>query len=134
MTLATFIFISGILHFGTLIASAAVPQVLDWKLELRKLDSISRQIVWVHGLLIVLTIVGFGVLTLALPAELSTHTPLARAICGFIALFWAARLYVQFFVFDARPILRTAFLKAGYHGLTLVFIYQSAVLSWAAIG
>jgi hypothetical protein len=37
MTLASLIFVSGILHFGTLIASAAVPQVLDWKGELGKL-------------------------------------------------------------------------------------------------
>ena len=38
MTLQSLIFVSGVLHFGTLLASAAVPQVLDWKGELRKLD------------------------------------------------------------------------------------------------
>jgi hypothetical protein len=83
----------------------------------------------VHGVFIVLTIVGFGVLTLALPAELARRTPVARAICGFIALFWAARLLVQFFVFDAKPFLKNGVLKAGYHGLTIVFIYQAVVLS-----
>ncbi len=134
MNLATLIFFSGILHFGTLLASAAVPQVLQWKRELETLSRLSRQLIWVHGLFIVLTIIGFGVLTAFNSVELASHTPLARCVCGFIALFWAARLAIQFFVFDARPFLTSAFLKLGYHGLTLVFLYQTAVLGWAAIG
>ncbi len=132
MDLKSLIFVSGLLHFGTLIASVAVPQVLDWKGELRKLDRLSRQLIWVHGLFIVLTIVGFGALTLSLSTELAAGTPLARGVCLFIAIFWTARLLIQFFVFDARPFLKTTFLKVGYHGLTLVFIYQSVVLFWAA--
>ena len=134
MNLQSLIFISGVLHFGTLIASAAVPQVLDWKAELRKLDRLSRQLIWVHGVFIVLTIIGFGILTISCSGELALRTPLARAVCGFIAFFWLARLLVQFFVFDAKPLLKSTFLKVGYHSLTLVFIYQAAVLSWAALG
>jgi hypothetical protein len=134
MNLHTLILLSGVLHFGILIASAAVPQVLDWKGELRKLDGLSRQLIWVHGLFIVLTIVGFGVLTFCFSFELANGTPLARGVCGFIALFWAVRLLIQFFVFDAKPFLTSAFLKIGYNGLTLVFLYQTVVLSWAALG
>lgn len=134
MNLPELIFISGILHFGTLLASAAVPQVLDWKGELRKLDRLTRQLIWVHGLFIVLTIIGFGMLTILFPDELAAGTPLARGVCSFIALFWAARLLIQFFVFDAKPFLTTTFLKLGYHGLTLVFIYQVMVFSRAALG
>ena len=133
MNLQALIFVSGILHFGTLLASAAVPQVLDWKAELRKLDGLSRQLIWVHGLFIVLTIIGFGMLTMFHSADLASGTPLARAICGFIAFFWSARLIVQFFVFDAKPFLKGTLLQVGYHGLTLVFIYQAAVLSWATL-
>jgi hypothetical protein len=134
MTLESYIFIGGILHFGILLASAMVPKVLDWKASLGKLDGLSRQLVWVHGAFIVLVIVGFGLLSVLLAGELSAGTPLARGVCLFIALFWAARLVVQFFVFDARPYLKTAFLKAGYHGLTLVFLYHAVVYSVAAFG
>jgi hypothetical protein len=133
MTLQSLIFVSGILHFGTLLASAAVPQVLDWKAELCKLDGLSRQLIWVHGLFIVLTIIGFGMLTICYSADLAAGTPLARAICGFIAFFWAARLIVQFFVFDAKPLLKSTLLKLGYHGLTLVFVYQAVILFWATV-
>jgi hypothetical protein len=132
MNLELLIFIGGILHFGILLASAMVPKVLDWKASLDKLDSLSRQLVWVHGLFIVLVIVGFGLLSILFAGELAAGTLLARGVCIFIALFWSARLIVQFFVFDAKPYLKSAFLKAGYHGLTVVFMYHAVVYSMAA--
>jgi len=133
MNLELLIFIGGILHFGILLASAMVPKVLDWKASLDKLDGLSRQLVWVHGAFIVLVIIGFGLLSVLFAGDLVTGTPLARGVCLFIALFWAARLIVQFFVFDAKPYLKTALLRAGYHGLTLVFMYHAIVYSLAAL-
>lgn len=132
MNLELLIFIGGILHFGILLASAMVPKVLDWKASLDKLDGLSRQLVWVHGVFIVLVIVGFGLLSILFAGELVTGTPLARGVCIFIALFWAARLIVQFFVFEAEPYLKSTLLKAGYHGLTVVFVYHAVVYSLAA--
>jgi len=132
MNLELLIFIGGILHFGILLASAMVPKVLHWKESLGKLDGLSRQLVWVHGAFIVLVIIGFGLLSVLFAGELVTGTPLARGVCLFIALFWAARLIVQFFVFDAKPFLKTAFLKAGYHGLAVVFMYHAVVYAFAA--
>jgi hypothetical protein len=127
------IFIAGILHFGILIASAAVPQVLDWKNALVQLDPLFRQLVWVHGAFIVLVIVGFGMLSVLLPDQLALGTPLARGVCLFIALFWATRLGVQFFVFDAKPHLKNRFLALGYHCLTVVFLYLAIVFSIATL-
>ena len=134
MNLALLILIGGVLHFGILLASALTPAVLDWKRELAKLDALSRQLVWVHGAFIVLVIVGFGLLSVIMPGELAAGTLLSRGICLFIALFWAARLAVQFFVFDAKPHLRNALLKIGYSGLTAVFVYHTIVSSIAALG
>ena len=133
MNLALCIFVGGILHFGILLASASVPQVLDWKASLAPLQRLTRQIVWVHGAFIVLVIVACGVVSVALPQELAAGTPLARAVCGFIALFWAARLGVQFFVFDAKPYLTSVLTRAGYHGLTAVFAYHAVVYGLAAV-
>ncbi len=132
MNLELLIFAGGILHFGILLASAMVPKVLDWKGSLEKLDGLFRQLVWVHGAFIVLVIIGFGLLSVVLAGDLAGGTPLARGMCLFISLFWAARLVVQFFVFDAKPYLKTTLLKAGYHGLTVVFIYITVVYALAA--
>jgi hypothetical protein len=132
MELHWFILVAGVLHFGILCASALVPKVLDWKASLQKLDALSRQLVWVHGVFIVLVIIGFGLLSILFARELSARTPLARGVCFFIGFFWAARLAVQFFVFDAKPYLSTPFLKMGYCGLTAVFAYQTVVYFLAA--
>ena len=132
MNLELLIFAGGILHFGILIASAMVPKVLDWKASLEKLDGLFRQLVWVHGAFIVLVIIGFGLLSVVLADDLASGTTLARGMCLFIALFWAARLVVQLFVFDAKPYLKTVVLKVGYRGLTAVFIYITAIYGLAA--
>jgi hypothetical protein len=130
----TLLFIGGALHFVILIASALTPRVLDWRANLKVLHPFLRRLFWVYGSFIVLVIVSFGSLTLFHADELASGAPLARSICAVIAVFWLARLTVQFFVFDARPFLTTTFLRVGYHGLTLlfgalVFIYGCAALN-----
>lgn len=126
--------IGGLLHFVILIASALTPRVLDWRANLAALHPFLRRLFWVYGGFIVLVIVSFGLLTLLHADELASTAPLARSICAIIAIFWLARLVVQFFVFDARPFLTSTFLRVGYHGLSLlfialVFIYGSAALN-----
>ena len=89
------IFVAGLLHFGVLIASALVPQVLDWRRDLAAVAPLTRRLVWVYGGYIVGNIVFFGVLASSLPSVLASGTPLARAVCAFIALFWTVRLTLQ---------------------------------------
>ena len=57
---------------------------------------------------------------------------LARSFCAFTAVFWGLRLFAGLFVFDASEYLTSWFYKAGYHGLTLVFIYQTSVYGYCA--
>ena len=126
--------VGGFLHFVILIASALTPRVLDWRTHLAPLPPFLRRLFWVYGSFIVLVIISFGVLTLLNADELASGAALPRSVCAMIALFWLARLGVQFFVFDAQPFLTTAFLRLGYHGLTLlftalVFIYGCAALN-----
>jgi hypothetical protein len=128
------LFVGGLLHFVILIASALTPRLLDWRTNLAALHPFLRRLFWVYGVFIVLVIISFGTLTLIRAGDLASATPLARSVCAMIALFWLARLAVQFFVFDARPFLTTLFRRVGYHGLTflfsaLVFIYGCGALN-----
>ena len=125
------ILLAGLLHFGVLLASALVPQVLDWRTELARVAPLTRRLVWVHGGYIVGCIVFFGLLATLQPAALAAGTPLARAVCAFIGLFWSVRLLLQYRVLYAREALAGPFLAAGYHGLTLVFLFF-AVVFWRA--
>jgi hypothetical protein len=125
---------AGVLHFAILTASALVPIVLDWRKHLAPLPPFLRELVWVYGAFVVLTIIGFGAVTLGCSGQLAAGSPLARAVCGFIAVFWTARLGVQLLLFDVRPVIagRRALL-AGYHTLTFVFLYFSLTYGLAAV-
>lgn len=131
--LGVLVFGGGLIHLGILVASALVPCVLAWNRELAKLDVLTRQLVWVHGLFIVLVIAGFGILSVLCAEDLAAGSRVARAVCGLIAMFWFTRLVIQFTVLDAKPYLRNPFLKMGYHGLTLAFTYLAGVYTWAAV-
>jgi hypothetical protein len=124
---------AGLAHFGILIASALVPRVLNWRGALFTLPPMLRQLFWVYGIFIVMTIIGFGTLTLAFAPALAAGAPLARGLCAFIAFFWGVRLFVQFAVFDLKPYLTTAWLRWGSHALTLVFGYLVVIYGAAAL-
>ena len=129
----TWLLVGGVLHFVILIASALTPRVLDWRTNLATLPPFLRRLFWVYGCFIVLVIVSFGALTILNAEELASGAALSRSVCAMIALFWLARMGVQFFVFDARPFLTTSFLRVGYHGLTLLFTALFFIYSWAAL-
>ena len=133
MTLVWLIFLGGLLHFSLLTAGATAANVLDWRVSLRSLDPLNRQLIWVHGAFIVLTIIAFGIVSVAMPEELTAGTLLGRAVCGFVAVFWGARLAVQLFYFDASAHLTSFWRKAGYRALTLVFTYLAVVYGVAAV-
>ncbi len=123
---------AGVLHFGLLLAASNVPRVLDWRNELSKVNSLSRQLILVHGGFIVLTIVAFGLITLVASAELVGGTLIALLVCAFIGVFWFTRLMIQLFYFDARPWLTTWWRKYGYAALYGVFAYLATVYLAAA--
>ena len=129
----TLIQLGGFVHFGILIASALTPGVLEWRRHLAALPPLLRQLFWVYGSFIVLVIISFGAISLAHPDALASGEPLARAMCAMIAVFWSARLAVQWFVFDPAPYLTNGFLKVGYHALTLAFIALALIYGCAAI-
>lgn len=132
MMLQNLLLAAGALHFTLAVPGALTVRELNWPCELRKLSDLNRHVIWVHGAFVEIVILGFGTLTLVNARTLSDGSTLARSLCGLIAFFWLVRLGIQLFVFEARPLLRNWFLKAGYHALTLVFVYFAAVYAWAA--
>jgi hypothetical protein len=127
------LFIAGLLHLAITSAGFMSVLVLDWRRTLLPLCAMTRHIIWAHAAFVLMTIIAFGVVSLSMSASLASGAPLARAICGFIAIFWATRLFVQFFLFDARPHLKNFGLKLGFHGLTVVFSYFVFTYAAAAI-
>lgn len=132
-TLENLLRCAGLVHFAILIASAMVPRVLDWRANLARIHPFLRQLFWVYGAFIVLTIVGFGTLTLLHADAMAAGEPVARSLAGMIALFWMIRLGVQWFVFDCLEFLTSRLLALGYHTLTLAFLGLTLLYAWAAL-
>ncbi len=130
--LSTLIFISGLLQFSVLIASALVPLRLQWATQLAGLPKLVRQLYWVYGGYVVLTIVGLASLCVFNSGELAHGGSLARSVCGFMMLFWGIRLGLQL-VLDARPYLTAWWLVAGEVILTALFLSFTLVFGYAAL-
>ena len=128
----TLLYIAAVCQLGILIASGLVPRALNWRENLENLHPFIRRLFWVYGCFIVLIIIGFSLLTFANAGAMANGDPVARSLCLLIAIFWAARLVVQFAVFDARPFLTNWFYKTGYHMLTIVFALLVVIYAMAA--
>jgi hypothetical protein len=123
---------AALLHVGLLCAGASMPRVVKLREHLAALPPFPRRLFWVYYAFIGSLIVGFGALTYAFAGPLAAGTPLARAVCLLLALFWIARLCVAAFVFDLRPYLTNGLYRVGHHALNLVFVYLATVYSLAA--
>jgi hypothetical protein len=121
------------LQLSILIASAQVPRVLDWRRNLAGLHPFLRKLFWVYGAFIVLVIIAFATLTFLHAGAMAAGEPVARSLCAFIAVFWAARLAVQLAVFDTRPFLTNWFYKLGDRALTVIFTALVFSYAWAAV-
>lgn len=127
------LYLGGVIHFLILFASVMAPRVMKWDVHLEKLPRMLRQMFWVYGVFIVLVIVSFGTLTLMNAPELAAGSGVGRGLCVVIAIFWAARLGVQLFIFDIGPFLTNWFYRLGYHMLTLAFVTLVSIYGYAAI-
>jgi hypothetical protein len=121
MRLDVILLLAGVLHFALLPVSFSVPVVLDWKHQLAALSPFNRRIVWVHGAFIVLTIIGFGILTLVGRHAMAAGESTARALAVFIGLFWLARLLVQLFYYDPADWPKGTWAVVGRHATSLLF-------------
>ena len=130
--LARLIFLAGIGQLGVLIASALVPFRLNWRDELRPLARLHRQMYWVYGGYVVLSIVAFAVLSIVNANELASGGRLARGFCAYVAVFWGIRVILQG-VFDVKEHLTTWWLKLGYFVLTLLFVAFTVIYGWSAV-
>ena len=133
VSLADLIRLAGVGQLGVLVASALVPFRLNWRRDLASLPTLHRQMYWTYGGYVVLGIVALGTTSLLCADELAGGSPLARAVCLYGAAFWGVRLALQA-VFDVKPHLTAWWLTAGYHLLTVLFLFFTAVYTAAALG
>ena len=132
ITLADLIRVAGAGQFSILIASSLVPFRLNFRRDLASLPTLHRQLYWTYGGYVVMGIVTLAAISVTCADELAAGSRLARAVCIYGALFWGIRLSLQA-VLDAKSHLTAWWLTAGYHTLTVLFLFFTAVYGYAAI-
>jgi hypothetical protein len=116
------------------LASLAVPRVLGWSTELRALTPLTRQVFWTYGAYVWGAHVAFGALTLAHAEWFLAGSPPARAVAGFISLWWGARLAIALFGRERAELPRRPSVRAAHGVLLLCFCALTAVYLVVSLG
>jgi hypothetical protein len=77
------------------------PKYFKWKIELKKISLINKEMMVVHTFFVAFGVVLMGVLCLSSAEELLT-TKLGQKIGLGLCLFWGVRLIVQFFGYSSE--------------------------------
>lgn len=125
--------LTSLTYLGLLVAGLLMPRVVGLREHTRALPKFIRQLIWVYYTFLALCLVSFGLGTFLLAEQLASGTSLARAVCGFLAVFWSVRFVVGTFVFDLKPYLTSNWRRAGLTAANLVFTCLPIVYGWVAI-
>lgn len=124
--------LSALVHLGLIAAGALMPFATGLWPETDKLSPFARTLFRVYYAFIGLCLAGFGIGSWVFARELSGGSTPARAVCGFLAVFWTIRL-VAAFLLDVRPYLTNGWWRIGYGLTNLVFGTLPFVYGWAVI-
>jgi len=113
-------------------ASLAIPRILGWREETAKLQPLTRRVFWTYAVYIWSFNVAFGLLSVLAPERLLDGAPLAAAVCAFIALYWGARLVVQFAWFGRAGGPAGIRYRLAEAALVALFVYLTVVYTAAA--
>jgi hypothetical protein len=133
MPLLTLICAAGFAQIVLAIASLAIPKVLRWSEQTAPLRPLIRQVFWTYAGYIWFSNLSFGLVSAFLPESLIAGTPLAAAVTGFVALWWAARLVIQFTYFDRTDAPTGLQFLAGEAALIGLFVSLTLIYGAAAI-
>lgn len=92
--------IIGFLLIPLALVHAVFPRYFNWKNELGNLALVNRQIMYVHTFFIALVVFLIGVLCLTSAQDLMDSRLGGKIAFGFF-VFWAIRLFIQFFGYSS---------------------------------
>jgi len=111
------------------IASFWIPKALQWREKLADLTPLLRDMFWTYSIYIWASHVFFAVLALGYRDWLLGQSGAAALISGFIALWWLARLAMQFFGFNLSEIEDSWQNRMAKHLLTALFIFLTVIFA-----
>ena len=92
----TVLVIVGLGQIALVLASLFLPRILGWRSQTARLEPLTRRVFWVYAAYILGTNLCLGTLTALAPDLLLDRSVLARFVAGYAAVYWGARLVIQF--------------------------------------
>jgi hypothetical protein len=133
-TLRILLVLAGLSQIGLVAVSPLIPRLLHWREEVAKLRPLTRQVFTVYAFYILGTNLAFGLLSALRPGWLLGGSGLARAVASFIALYWGARVIIQFTYYDRKDAPPGLVFRLGEAMLVILFLFLTLVYGLAASG
>ena len=114
---------AGLGQFALVAASLAIPRILHWREQAALLRPLTRQIFTTYACYIVGTNLSFALISVLAPGWLLEGSGLGASVTGFMALYWGARVAVQFLYYDRRDAPAGAFFQFAEGALVLLFLF-----------
>ena len=124
--------IVGGLMVGLSLLHAVFPRRFKWKEELASITLLSRQVMYVHTFFIALAVMLMGILCIT-SSELLVGTELGKRIAFGFAVFWIARLVIQFFGYSSKLWKGRPFETTVHVLFSATWVYFSLILVLVAI-
>lgn len=124
--------LAALTYLGLIAAGLLMPKVTGVWIDAKKMSPFAQGLFRTYYLFIGLCLVSFGLGSWFYAAELASGTPLARAVCGFLALFWTIRLAAAIWILDVKPYLTDTWRKVGYQLTNIVFGSLPFLYAWLA--
>ncbi len=124
--------LASLTYIGLIAAGLLMPRVTGLWSEARKLSPFARGLFHTYYAFIGLCLVSFGLGSWIYAPELASGSSLARAVCGFLAVFWLIRLIAAIWVLDVSVYLTNGWRKLGYHATNVVFGSLPFFYGWLA--
>ena len=130
MTLVLALRLAGVILLVLAVAHVPIANRLEWRTDAQRLSPVNRQVMLVHAFFVALTVGLMGVLTLGWAATLATPSPLGAPLAAGLTIFWAVRLWFQWFVYD-HALWRQRPFETRVHVLfTILWTYLTVVYAW----
>ena len=125
--------LASLTYLGLIAAGLLMPKVTGLWTDTKKLSPFAQGLFRTYYAFIGLCLVSFGAGSWVFAAELAAGAPLARAMCGFLALFWLLRLIAAAGVLDVSPYITDGWRRLGYQATNVAFGALPFLYAWLAL-
>ncbi len=125
------LYLAGVILLCITAANFFAPEKMRWRENLEKTETVFRQVFVIHCVFLLACVMAMALLCLLAP-QMLLGNGLGRALVGFMALFWGARVLVQIFYYEPSikrqfPFFNLLFTTAFTY---LAMIFSAILFRW----